>query len=103
MLSKSSYISGKAWARSSTSGRGPRGPPPLASALNRTTSTVFAGMLTIGGISYYLAQAKKEKRLENCEYLPEDDNYKASNIRYHILVCFSFADLQVIIWKEMKL
>ena len=80
LLNKCNCLWGRAWAHTGKA-RDPKGAATGADALRRATSTVFAGMLTIGGISYYLAQAKKDKRLEQCEYLPENDDYKASNIR----------------------
>jgi hypothetical protein len=49
--------------------------------LNRVTSIVFSGFLTVGGISYYLAKNKREQRMEGCSYVPVDENYKATNVK----------------------
>ena len=49
--------------------------------LNRMTSVVFSGFLTIGGLSYYLAKVKRDRRMKDCQFVPIDENYKATNVK----------------------
>lgn len=49
--------------------------------LNRATSVVISGILTIGAFTYYRSKAKMEERFKGCEYLPDDENFKTTNVK----------------------
>jgi len=49
--------------------------------LNRISSTIVSGLLAIGAFTYYRTRVKMEERLKDCEYLPEDENYKITNVK----------------------